>query len=173
MRIAIRHLLLLTRLLIFSLPGICAVIPGPLQNILYGQERENSELKMAIGLINDGMFDLASGQLKNIIEAYPNSSQGIEARFYLGVVQTKLRNYADARSTFQSFALSYPENARAPEAWMRVGDCYAALGNSSEAASAYERVRVFHPKSSIAPDALLKAGGIYSATGDKDRKSVV
>jgi TolA-binding protein len=168
MRVATGHLKPISRNFILSLSICLFLLPLSRGSNLYSQERENSELKMAIGLINDGMYDLASGQLKNIIEAYPNSSQGIEARFYLGVVQSKLKNYDEARGTFQSFALTYPENTRAPEAWMRVGDCYAALGNNREAASAYERVRVFHPKSSIAPEALLKAGGIYSASGDME-----
>jgi TolA-binding protein len=130
--------------------------------------KENAEFKLAVNLYNDAMYDLAAEQLKSFIASYPGTAQGIEARFYLGQTQMKLKKYDDARVTFQNFALSYVEHPKAPEAWLNVGEAFHALGNDREAASAYERVKVFHPKSDAAPDALLKAAQLYRSAGERE-----
>ena len=130
--------------------------------------KENADLKLALNLYNDGLFDLALEQLKQFIAAYPNTSQGVEARYTLGLSQLKLKQYEDARITFQTFALTYQDNARAPEAWWNVGECYAAQNNPKEAALAFERVKVFHPKSKSAPDALVRAAFFFGLAGEKD-----
>ena len=137
---------------------------------LFAQDtKENAEFKLAVGLYNDGMYDLAVEQFKNFIAAYPSTSQGIEARYYLGLSQMKQKHYDDARVTFQNFALTYTDHPRAPEAWLQVGDAYAATDNLREAASAYERIKVFHPKSPLVPPALVNAGNIYRRLGERDR----
>ena len=83
--------------------------------------KENADFKLAINLYNDRLYDLALEQLKQFIAAYPATSEGIEARFYLGLVQSQLKQYDEARITFQTFALTYQDNPRAPEAWWNVG----------------------------------------------------
>jgi len=136
---------------------------------LYAQDsKENAEFKLAVGLYNDGMYDLALQQFKNFTESYPNTSQGIEARFYLGETEMKLQQFDEARITFQNFALSYVDHPKAPEAWINVGNAFLGLKNEHEAASAFERVKVFHPKSPLVPEALLKAGQLYRRLGDRE-----
>jgi len=132
------------------------------------ESKENADFKLAVGLYNDGMFDLAVEQLKSFIAAYPATSQGIEARFTLGLSQLKLERFEDARATFQNFALGYSDNAKAPEAWIHVGEAFQGLKNEREAASAFERIKVFHPKNSLASEGLLIAGTIYRHIGDRD-----
>ena len=130
--------------------------------------KENSDFKLAVSLYNDKMYDLALEQFKQFINLYPNSTQGIDARFYTGLTQIKLKKYDDARYSFQNFALSYPDNVKAPEAWMNVGEVYLALNNLHEAALAFERVKTFNPKSKQAPTALLKAAQYYQKAGDRE-----
>lgn len=130
--------------------------------------KENADFKLAINLFNDGMYDLAAEQLRQYVSAFGNTSQGIEARYYLGLTQLKLKRYDDARTTFQNFALTYQDNPHAPEAWYNVGVAYAALENYKEAALAFERVKVFHPKSKPAPDALLQAAKYFLLAGQRD-----
>ncbi len=130
--------------------------------------RENADFKLAVNLYNDRMYDLASQQFKQFISAYPNTSQGIEARFFLGEVQMQLKQYDDARTTFQNFALSYVDHPKAPEAWLNVGNAFRALGNKAEAALAFERVKVFHPNSPLIPESLLKAGEMRRDLGERD-----
>jgi len=136
--------------------------------LLCQNTKENADFKLAINLYNDGLFDLAGEQLKQFIGSYSTTPQGIEARFYLGLTQLKLKKYDDARLTFQTFALTYQENPKAPEAWWNVGESYAAISNYREAALAFERVKVFHPKHKSAPDALVQAARFFSLAGEKD-----
>lgn len=134
---------------------------------LQGQDtKENADFKLAINLYNDKLYDLALEQLRQFINLYPNTQQGVEARFYLGLTQTRLGKHDDARFTFQNFALAYPENLKAPEAWMNVAESYVALNNLREAALAYERIKTFHPKSKYAPQALLKASEYFERLND-------
>ena len=93
--------------------------------------KENADFKLAVNLYTDGLFDLAAEQLKQFIDTYPSTAQGIDARFYLGLTQLKLKKYDDARLTFQTFALTYQDNPKAPEAWWNGGESYAAMGSSS------------------------------------------
>ena len=142
---------------------LCAPPPS------FGQDsRENADFKLAINLYNDGLYDLAAEQLKQFINAFPNTSQGIDARFYLGLTQLKLKKYDDSRLTFQTFALTYQDNPKAPEAWWNVGESYAAIRDYKEAALAFERVKVFHPKSKMAADALLRASQYFVRAGERD-----
>jgi TolA-binding protein len=130
--------------------------------------KENADFKLAINLYNDGLYDLAAEQLKQFVATFPTTAQGIEARYYLGLTQLKLKQFEDARLSFQTFALTYQDNPRAPEAWWNVGEAYSAMGNPKEAALAFERVKVFHPKHKSAPDALVRAAGLFRASGERD-----
>lgn len=134
----------------------------------YSQDKENSDFKLAVNLYSDGMYDLAVEQLKNFIAAYPSTANGIEARFYLGLTQMKLKRFEDARMTFQNFALAYVDHPKSPDAWIKVAEAFLALKNDREAASAYERVKVFHPGSPLAPDGLLSAARIYLRLGERE-----
>ncbi|GEM_PF-367712 len=158
---ALQHILLLCLFILMLLHALGSPLSAQ-------DSRENADFKLAVGLYNDAMYDLAVEQLKNFVAAYPSTSQGVEARYYLGMAQMTLKRYEEARVTFQNFALTYTDHPRAPEAWLNVGEAYAAEGNEREAASAYERVKVFHPKSPLVPDALLKAAGLYRRLGDRE-----
>jgi TolA-binding protein len=130
--------------------------------------KENADFKLAVNLYNDGLYDLAAEQLRQFVNTYQTSPQAIEARFYLGLTQLKLKRLEDARSTFQTFALNYQDNPHAAEAWVRAGEAYAALGNLKEAALAFERAKVFHPKDKVASDALLQAAKYFMAAGQRE-----
>lgn len=130
--------------------------------------KENADFKLAINLYNDGLYDLAAEQLKQFIAGYPNTTQGVDAKFYLGLAQLKLKEYDDARLSFQTFALTYQDNPKAPDAWWNVGESYVAVKNYREAALAFERVKVFHPKSKSAADALVQASKYFTIAGERD-----
>ena len=128
--------------------------------------KENADFKLAVNLYNDKLYDLAAEQFRQFINFYPNSQQGIEARMYLGLAQTKLGAFDDARLSFQNFALAYPDHPRAAEAWMNAAESFLSMKNEREAALAFERVKTFQPKSKLAPTALLRAADLYQRIGD-------
>ena len=133
----------------------------PTSDLQAQTSKENADFKLAVNLYNDGLFDLAAEQLKQFINGFPGTPNGIEAKFYLGLTQMKLKQFDDARLTFQTFALTYQDNPKAPDAWMHVGECYVALRDYKEAALAFERVKVFHPRSNLAPEALINASTYF------------
>ena len=135
----------------------------------FGQDtKENADFKLAVNLYNDKLYDLAVEQFRQFVALYPNTQQGIEARFYLGLCQTELKRFEEARMTFQNFALAFPEHPKAPEAWWNVAESYVALNNAREAALAFERVKTFHPRSKFAPGALLKSAEYFEAARDRE-----
>lgn len=146
--------------------SIVALVLGVFSILSAQDTKENADFKLAVNLYNDRLYDLAAEQFRQFISLYPNTQNGIEARFYLGLSQSRLGKHEDARITFQSFALSFPDHPKAPEAWWNVGEAYLALKNLREAASAFERVRTFHPKSKLAPGALWKASELFEQLGD-------
>jgi TolA-binding protein len=147
---------------------VCVVLLAAAHPLAGQNTKENADFKLALNLYNDGLYDLASEQLRQFVTTYPATAQGIEARFYLGLTQLKLRQYDEARLTFQTFALTYQDNPKAPEAWMHAGESFAAIGNHREAALAYERVRVFHPRSEKAPEALVRASTHFTKAGEPE-----
>lgn len=153
------------KIILFLLLAPCLAFPQ--------DTRENADFKLAVSLYNDKLYDLALEQFRQFVSAYPNTNQGIEARFFLGLCQTKMSKHEDARITFQNFALVFQDHSKAPEAWWNVAEAYTVLNNFREAALAYERVKIFHPKSKIAPSALLKASDSFDRAGDKESSKKV
>jgi TolA-binding protein len=147
---------------------VCVLLVASASPLAAQNTKENADFKLAVNLFNDGLFDLAAEQLKQFIASYPSTSQGIDARFMLGLAELKLKRFEDARLAFQSFALTYQDHAKAPEAWWHVGEAFAALKNYRDAALAYERVKVFHPRSTQAPDALIEASRYFELAGEPD-----
>lgn len=130
--------------------------------------KENADLKLAMNLYNDKMYDLALEQFKQFITNHPQSAQVSDARFYLGLTQRASSKLADARSTFQNFALTYADNPKAPEAFWYVGELFAEEKKFADAASAFERIKVFYPKSSYAAKGLLTAAEYFDKAGDTE-----
>ena len=138
-------------------------------SITFSQDtRENADFKLAVNLYTDKLYDLALEQFRQFAATYPNTQQGIEARFYFGLCQTKLGKFDDARLTFQNFALAFPDHPKAPEAWWNVADAYVSLKSPREAALAFERVKTFQPKSKLAPAALVKSSDYFDLAGDPE-----
>jgi TolA-binding protein len=130
--------------------------------------KENADFKLAVSLFNDKLYDLALEQFRQFVSSYPNTQQGIEARFFLGLTQSKMSRHEEARFSFQNFALTFPDHPNAPEAWWNSAEAYVKLGNPGEAALAFERVKTFHPRNRLAPSALLKASEFFGLSGNRD-----
>ncbi len=134
---------------------------------------ENAEFKLALGLYNDGLFELAEDQFKVFIDKFPSTSLSTEARYYLGMCQLKRNNASGAKNSFQDFALRYSDNPKAPDAWWFVGEAFEQLRNYAEAASAYSRIKTFYPKHTKAPAALVAASRNYLKAGDIESAKLV
>jgi tetratricopeptide (TPR) repeat protein len=140
-----------------------------ISSFLYCQEsKENTEFKLAVQLYNDKLYDLALEQFKRLVELVPNTQQGIQSKYYLGLTQFQLKRFDEAKSTLQTFAVAYQQHPQAPEAWWKISECYINLKRYSDAANTYEKLKLFHPSSELAPHALLKASECYLLTNDNE-----
>lgn len=156
------------RLSLFALLVLALSIPLRAQDT-----RENADFKLAVNLYNDGVNESAEAQFRAFLEKYPNSSTATDARYYLGMIQVRLKKYKDARTTFQDLALRSPDHPRAPEAWWSVAETFAAEKNWAEAATAFARIKTFYPKSQRAPEGLLRAAEAFLKVGDEDNARTV
>lgn len=135
--------------------------------LVFAQEnKENTDFHLAISLYNDKLYDLSLEQFKRFVEIYPNTQQGVQAKFYIGQSQFQLKKYEEAKNTFQNFALSYQLHPQAPEAWWKIGECNLNMDKTNDAAMAFERIKVFHPTSELAPKGLLKSADCYILQND-------
>ena len=135
--------------------------------------RQNADFKLAIQLLDDGLYAQAEDQLRRFIERYPDASSAVEARFRLAELLQRTKHYSEARGLFQEFALNYPDNPKAPDAWWHLGEIFAAEHNYSEAGQAFAKLKSFHPKSAKAPEALLKASRYFLRADDYENARTV
>ncbi len=150
------------------------------EDILVSEERDTvrveegvreiiEEFALAVQLFDDGDYSLAMDHFRSIIESYPQTSQGIESRFYLGMVYRQLGQHENARMTLQTFALTFPDHKRAPDAWWNVADIYAGQNRFNDAGLALERLIQFHPDHKIIPRALFQASTYFEEAGDRKK----
>ena len=83
--------------------------------VLAQDSKENADFKLAVNLYNDKLYDLALEQFRAFIDLYPNTAQGVEARFYLGLTQSKLGKHDEARFTFKILPLHILTIAKLPK----------------------------------------------------------
>ncbi len=128
-----------------------------------------NEFAIAVQLFEDGDYSLAMDHFRSIIESHPQTSQGIESRFYLGMVYRHMGQPENARMTLQTFALTFPDHKRAPDAWWNIADIYAEQNRFTDAGLALERLFQFHPDHKIVPSALLQASTYFEKAGDRKK----
>lgn len=127
------------------------------------------EFDLAVRMFDDGDFSLAMDHFRSIIDSYPQTSQGIESRYYLGMVYRHLGQHENARMSLQTFALTFPDHKRAPDAWWNVAEIYAGQNRFNDAGLALERLIQFHPEHEIIPRALFQASTYFEKAGAREK----
>ena len=142
------------------------------RDTIRAQEQDTAvvdEFAIAVQLFEDGDYSLAMDHFRSIIDSYPQTSQGIESRYYLGMVYRQIGQHENARMTLQTFALTFPDHRRAPDAWLNVADIYAEQNRFNDAGLALERLFQFHPDHEIVPASMLKASMYFEKAGDRKK----
>lgn len=150
----------------FSPAGILLVIFISSAFLKAQDVRETADFKLALGLYNDGMFDLAVDQFAHFIATYPASTQTTDGKYYLGMAQLRAGRLQDGRASLQNFAISYPEHPKAAESWLSAAQSYEEEKRFGEAATAYARLRSIQPKSRLIPGSLVSAARLFRIAGD-------
>ena len=114
-------------LLVFvTLPAIGSLIYGAEDS-----ERENRDFSFALGLYNNGNYDLAIDQFRKFIEDYPDSSRLDETAFFIGESHYRLEEYAKAIVEYEVVAGVRGSKYQEDAAYL-AGDSYFRLATSSE-----------------------------------------
>lgn len=114
--------------------------------VMLGVTRNNSNILFEKGLkyyfIDD--FDSARGYFQRAAEISPESSSGINGRFYWGVCLYRQKQYAEAASVFRNLAEEFPESMHAPESLYQVGMSLQA-SDSPDAGKYFRQVLERYP----------------------------
>jgi TolA-binding protein len=127
------------------------------------------EFQFAVRLYGEEFYDLALEHFRRIIDSRPASPQGIESRYYLGLIYRVLGEPENARLTLQTFALTYPDHVRAPDAWWNIAETHAEAQRYADAGATLERLLQFHPEHPLVPRALYQASIWFEDAGDTKR----
>lgn len=104
----------------------------------------------AMAKVRSGDFAGAAAALAVFRSRYPSSGYGQSVLFWLGNAQYGNRSYADAISSFRSFAISYPGDLRAPEALLAIANCQFELKDTKAARKVLDELFKTYPDSEAA-----------------------
>ena len=104
----------------------------------------------AMAKVRSGDFAAAAAALAVFRSRYPSSGYGQSVLFWLGNAQYGNRSYADAISSFRSFAISYPGDLRAPEALLAIANCQFELKETKAARKVLDELFKTYPDSEAA-----------------------
>ena len=104
----------------------------------------------AMAKVRSGDFAGAATALAVFRSRYPSSGYGQSVLFWLGNAQYGNRNYAEAISSFRSFATSYPGDLRAPEALLAIANCQFELKDTKAARKVLDELFKTYPDSEAA-----------------------
>ena len=104
----------------------------------------------AMAKVRSGDFAAAAAALAVFRSRYPSSGYGQSVLFWLGNAQYGNRSYADAISSFRSFAISYPGDLRAPEALLAIANCQFELKDTKAARKVLDELFKTYPDSEAA-----------------------
>jgi tol-pal system protein YbgF len=111
---------------------------------------EIRQYEAAMAQIRSGDFAAAATSLAVFRSLYPASGYGQSVLFWLGNAQYGNRSYADAISSFRSFATSYPGDLRAPEALLAIANCQFELKDKKAARKVLDELFKTYPDSEAA-----------------------
>ncbi len=117
--------------------------------------QQEDPLRFARSLYQDGLYDLAVGQLRERLAAGLALQQAEEARWLLGQALEAARRPLEAAAAYRDFTTHHGSAVRAPEAWLRAGRLYAAGGDFAASGSAYHSFIDLFPADDSRPDAAV------------------
>ncbi len=121
-----------------------------------------------------GHFEKARKAFKKVQDKFPESEFAPDATEGLGFVKEEVdKDYAGARSLYESIMNKWPESPAASRQYMNIGRCYQLEGNREKAIDAYKnQVEVF-ADSQVArrAQAALDKLQVASTTGANAKKT--
>ena len=104
----------------------------------------------AMTYLNQKKFENAVDSLDNFINASPNDPRVADARYWLGIAHTGLKEYSTAIDIHRRFAADYPKHPKAPDALRNMAQCQLALDQRDVAKATLQRLVKLYPNSDAA-----------------------
>ncbi len=125
-----------------------AVRPEP------GMSRQQQDpLLFARRLYNDGLYDIAANQLRQLLETNLPLQYAEEARWLLAETLEADGRTAEAAGAYREFTSRHGSAARAPEGWLRTGRLFLSAAEYEASADAYSNFLDLFPVNDQRPQA--------------------
>lgn len=139
-------------------------------SIQTSQEPATDELRdflSANGLLQRGLYEMASADYRKFLAAHPRHDKAPTARYGLGVCLYRMEKYAEAAELLPAVA-GVDGFAFSAEAETILAQCQLALGKNGEAQATLRRVLKRFPDHELADDASAALCEALQATGKHD-----
>jgi TolA-binding protein len=115
---------------------------------------------------NAAHYDIAAGEFQDVMRYYPLDELAGSAQFYLGEIDYRQSNYADAVKAYNAVLEGFPGSAKAPAAQLRKGLALLELKKKDAGINELRLLIKRHPQTPEAAQARTKlnAMGVRIAT---------
>lgn len=120
---------------------------------LISDPQEQAAYEAAMDLYRNGQYQEAASGFGTFIDAYPNSSQIDEVRFYEGSSLYASKRFSAAIQKLQGLINSNPQGERAADAFMVIASSQVEMNDLPSAQKTLQRIVAEYPDSSAAETA--------------------
>ena len=125
----------------------------PASQSLISDPQELAVYEAAMDLYRNGQYQEAASGFGAFVDAYPNSLQIDEARFYDGSSLYASKRFSAAIQKLQAFISSSPKSPRAPDALMVIASSQVEMNDLASAQKTLQRIASEYPDSPAADTA--------------------
>jgi tol-pal system protein YbgF len=100
--------------------------------------------------MNAGDFDAAEADFKDVVARFGDTPRGMEARYFLGKLQLKRGDFADAAATDLGVVRQWPSASWAPDAALDLARAMVGMKESREACGVLSEIDTHYPKAGAA-----------------------
>lgn len=125
----------------------------PASQSLISDPQELAVYEAAMDLYRNGQYQEAASGFGAFVDAYPNSLQIDEARFYEGSSLYASKRFSAAIQKLQAFISSSPKSPRAPDALMVIASSQVEMNDLASAQKTLQRIASEYPDSPAADTA--------------------
>ncbi len=123
-----------------------------------GSLREEQEYAFALGLFNDGSYQMALTKFRQFVTEYPEGNLRVDAEYYIAECLYQSKSLSDAALSFGRFQKEYHDSKLADDAGFREGEVYYRQANYPKAFEQFSTVVRTWPRGNLAHEAAYWAG---------------
>lgn len=130
-----------------------AAAPASESSIQVSNPIEQSAYDQAMQSFRSGQYQVASQELTQFIQSYPQSALVTEARFYRGSALYAIKDFKGSIAGLEAMIAAAPTDARAPDALLVIAASQIELNNLQGARTSLQRIVKEYPDTHAAETA--------------------